>query len=329
MIKKSILPIIASSLLLVSCTPKSNEVIEEKKQSSFSTSYKENITTDKKLAFLGKSYSNNKYVFLGNLLFFPDPSNNERLSVAQITENSTSITSDLIIDSFNYNVNSIVTDGNNIYFSSSSIDKGIYKLDYLTKEITNIINDNAIEMLYYEDKIYYISSIDNNMYTYSIREKEKRLLSNYKTSNLVINNNSILYKNLSDQAKLYSLTSDGSSNFKIVDYPIDSFVIYNDEILFSNSNDNNYLYSVNPSNFEIQKVLNIKVSNLKQNDSNVYFINNEDPNSLYQLVRNNENNKFEAIKVFPDFINEYYTSNNLLFIEAANSLDNTKILSTN
>ncbi len=329
MIKKFILPVIASSLLLVSCATKSNEAIEEKKQSTLSTSYKENVTTDKKIAFLGKSYSNNKYIFLGNLLFFPNPSNNERLSVAEIPQDSTNIHDDSIIDSFNYNVNSIVTDGNSIYFSSSSIDKGIYKLDYQSKEITNIIKDSAIEMVYYEDKLYYISSIDNNIYTYSIKEKERKLLSTSKTNNLIINNNSIIYKNLSDQAKLYCLTTDGSNNFKITDFPIDSFVIHNDDILFSNSNDNNYLYSVNPSTFETKKILDIQVSKLKQNDNNIYFINNEDPNTLYQLGQNNETNKFEATKVFPYFINDYYTSNNLLFIEAAHSLDNIKILSTN
>lgn len=329
MIKKFILPIIASSLLLVSCTAKSNEAIEEKKQTNLTTSYKDKIITNKKIAFLGKSHFNNKYIFLGNLLFFPNPSNNERLSVAEVSEGSTNIPDDSIIDSFNYNINSIVTDGNNIYFSSSSIDKGIFKLDYQTKEITNIINDSAIEMVYYESKLYYISSIDNNIYTYSIKEKERKLLSSSKASNLIINNNSIFYKNLSDKAKLYCLTIDGSSNFKIIDFPIDSFVIYNDEILFSNSNDNNYLYSINPSTSESKKILDIKVSKLKQNDNKIYFINNEDPNYLYELTTNNETNKFEAIKIFSYFINDYYTSENLLFIEAAHSLDNIKILSNN
>lgn len=329
MIKKFILPIIASSLLLVSCTTKSNEAIEEKKQTNLTTSYKDNIITNKKIAFLGKSHSNNKYIFLGNLLFFPNPSNNERLSVAEVSKDSTNIPDDSIIDSFNYNVNSIVTDTNNIYFSSSSIDKGIFKLDYQTKEITNIINDSALEMVYYEGKLYYISSIDNNIYIYSIKEKERKLLSSSKASNLIINNNSIFYKNLNDRAKLYCLTIDGSSNFKIIDFPIDSFVIYNDEILFSNSNDNNYLYSINPSTSESKKILDIKVSKLKQNDNKIYFINNEDPNSLYELTTNNETNKFEAIKIFSYFINDYYTSENLLFIEAAHSLDNIKILSSN
>ncbi|MCF0146934.1 MAG: DUF5050 domain-containing protein [Clostridium sp.] len=329
MLKKFILPIIASSLLLVSCTTESNDVIEEKKQTNLTTSYKQNIITDKKIAFLGKSYFNNKYVFLGNLLFFPNPSNNERLSAAELSEGSTNITDDSIIDSFDYNVNSIVTDDTSIYFSSTSTDKGIFKLDYQKKEITNIINDSAIEMLYYEDKIYYISSIDNNIYTYSIKEKERKLLSSSKASNLIINNNSIFYKNLSDKAKLYCLATDGSSNFEVMDSPIDSFVINNDEILFSNSKDNNYLYSINPSNSETKKILDIKASNLKQNDNKIYFISNEDPNSLYELTQNNESNNFEATKIFSYFINDYYTSENMLFIEAAHSLDNINILSIN
>ncbi len=329
MIKKFTLPIIASLFLLVSCTTENNEAIEEKKQTKLSTSYKENNINDKKIAFLGKSYSSNKYTFLGNLLFFPNPNNNERLSVSDISDDATSIQDNSIIDSFNYNVNSITSDGNNIYFSSISTDKGLYKLDYQKKEVTNITTDSALEMVYYENRIYYISSNDNNIYTYSIKDKGKKLLTNSKSSNIIIDNNSIFYKNLSDNSKLYCLTTDGNSNFKIMDYPVDSFVIHDNEILFSNPNDDNYLYSLNSSTFETKKVLDMKVSKLKQTDDNIYFINNEDPNSLYQLTQNDETNKFEATQIFPDFINDYYPSEKGLFIEAAHNLDNIHIIKYN
>lgn len=329
MIKKIIFPLIASLFLLVSCSTKNNEVIEEKKQTKLSTSYKENNLVEKKVAFLGKSYSNNKYTYLGNLLFFPNPNNNEVLSVADISDSTYSIQDNSIIDRFNYNTNSITSDVSNIYFSSISNNRGLFKLDYQKKEITNISTDTALEMLYYEDKLYYINSNDNNIYTYSIKDKSTRLLSDFRASNLLINNNSIFYKNLSDSSKLYCLTTDGITNLKIIDYPVDSFAIHNDELLFSNSKDNNYLYSLNPSNSEIKKLLDISVSNLKENNNTIYFINNEDPKALYKLTTNNETNKFEATEVFPYFTNDYYPSEKGLFIEAAHSLDNITIIPYN
>ncbi len=101
--------------------------------------------------------------------------------------------------------------------------------------------------------MYYISSEDKYIYSYSIKDKEIKLLSSSKASNLLINNNSIYYKNLSDNSKLYCLTINNKDNFKLMDSSVDSFVIHNDEMLFSNSKDNNYLYSLNSSTFESKK----------------------------------------------------------------------------
>lgn len=329
MIKKFIITVIASLFIFVGCSTKNNEATEEKKQNKLSTSYKDNTITDKKIAFLGKSYSNSKYAFLGNLLFFPNPNNNDILSVSDIAEDATYIDTTSIIDNFNYNTNAIATDGNNIFFSSISTEKGLYKLDYQKKEITNLTPDSALEIVYYDNNLYYISSNDKYIYSYSIKDKEKKLLSSSKSSNLLINNHSIYYKNLSDNSKLYCLTTNNNNNFRIIDSSVDSFLIHNDEILFSNSNDNNYLYSLNPSTFESKKILDIGVSKLKQDDNKMYSINSEDPNFLYELILNNETNKFEAKEIFPHFTNDYYTSEKGLFIEAAHSLDNINILKYN
>lgn len=329
MIKKFILPVIASLFIFVGCSIKNNEATEEKKQSKLSTSYKDNTITNKKIAFLGESYSNSKYIFLGNLLFFPNPNNNDILSISKITEDATYIDTSSIIDSFNYNTNAIATDGNNIFFSSSSTKKGLYKLDYQKKEITNLIQDSALEIVYYDNKLYYINSKDKYIYSYSIKDKEIKLLSSSKASNLLINNNSIYYKNLSDNSKLYCLTINNKDNFKLIDSSVDSFVIHNDEILFSNSKDNNYLYSLNSSTFESKKVLDIGVSNLKQDNNKIYCINSEDPNFLYELIPNNETNKFEAKKIFPNFANNYYTSEKGIFIETTHNLGTINILKYN
>ncbi|MBE6054312.1 MAG: DUF5050 domain-containing protein [Clostridium sartagoforme] len=329
MTKKIILLSIASLFIFAGCTKDNNEAIEEKDKFTLSTSYKESTTNNKNINFLGNTYSNTKYVFLGDLLFFPDSKSNEKLSIAKLSEDIDIVDDKSIIDSFDYNVNTLTTDGTYIYFSSISNDNGIYKLDYQKKEITKIHDSSASEIVYNGDKLYYINSKDNKIYSYSIKDKEVKLLSSSTAGNFIINNNFILYRNLSDNSKLYSLSTDGSINFKITDFSIDSFVIYNNDILFSNSNDNNYIYSINTSTFEIKKVLNISASKLKQYENNIYFINNEDPNSIYLLTSNNESNNFEYIKVFSSFVNDYYINEKRLFIESASDLDKVKIINLN
>lgn len=329
MIKKLILPIIASTFIFVGCSNDNKEATEEKNNTTLTTSYKETTDNGKKIVFSGKTSFNSKYTFLGNLLFFPDPKNNDRLSVSDISNDANNIYDNSIIDNFDYNVNSLSTDGNYIYFSSISNEKGLYRLDYQKKEITKINDDATLEMVYQGDKLYYISLKDNKLYSYDIKNKENKLLSDSSAGSFIINNTSIFYKNLNDGSNLYCLRTDGSSNFKITDSPVDSFVIYNNEILFSNSNDNNYIYSLDISNFETKKILSTSVSKLKQYEGNIYFINNEDPNSLYKLIPPSENNAFECNKIFSYFINEYYTSDKGIFVEAASSLDNIKIIKDN
>lgn len=329
MIKKSILPIIASLFIFVGCSNENKKAIEEKKQTVLTTSYKETTNNNKKIVFSGKTSSNNKYTFLGKLLFFPDPKNNQKLSVSEFPEALDNIDDDLIIDNFNYNVNSLATDGTYIYFSSIASDRGLYRLDYQKREITKITDDSILEMIYQGGKLYYINLTDNKIYSYDIKNKEKKLISSSTTNSFIMNNNSIFYKNLNDGSKLYCLNTDDNVNFKMTDSPVDSFVIYNNEILFSNSNDNNYIYSLDISNLETKRILNTSVSNLKQYENNIYFINNEDPNSLYTLIQNSENNKFEYNNVYPHFLNEYYAADKYIFIENASDLDNIKIVTVN
>lgn len=332
MTKKLILPIIASLFVFVGCSnnKNNNEAIEENNKTTLTTSYRETTDNNEKIILSGKTSSNTKFTLLGNLLFFPDPNNNEKLSVSDISEGIDNIANNSIIDIFNYSVNSLATDGNYIYFSSISDERGLYRLDYQKKEINKINDDANLEMVYQENKLYYISSKDNKLYSYDIKNKEKKLLSDSSASNIILNNTSIFYKNLNDESKLYCLTTDGSANFKLTNSPVDSFVIYdNKNILFSNSSDNNYIYSLDQSTFETKRILGTSVSNLKQYEDNIYFINNEDPNSLYTLIPSNENNKFEYSNVFPYFVNEYYMTDKYVFIEAASSLDNIKIINYN
>ncbi|WP_084766837.1 DUF5050 domain-containing protein [Clostridium nigeriense] len=329
MIRKMFLLIIISSFLLVGCSNDTNTEIKEENETKITTSYKQTVDTSKKIIFSGKTLSNSKYVSLGNLVFFPDINNNNKLSAANTSNTSDTIGKNSIIDIFDFNVTSLSTDGNYIYFSSIAPEKGLYKLDYEKKEITKINNYSPAELIYENEKLYYINSNDNKFYYYNIKNKQTYLLSNSTSNSFIFNNNSIFYINYNDGSKLYCLKTDGSANFKITDTAVESFVIYDNEILFSNPNDNNYIYSLDISNLQTKKVLDLSSSNLKQNENNIYFINNEDPNSLYKLLPNKETSDYEYNKVFSDYVNEYYPTAKGIFIEAANNLDSIKFISEN
>lgn len=330
MFKRLSIIIISLNFILVSCSSDNNsDEVQQKSETKITTSFKENIDNSKKIIFSGKTLSINKYASLGNLLFFSDINNNNKLSVVTLPNTSSIIESNLIIDSFDFNLVSLATDENYIYFSSNSPEKGFYRLSYEKREITKLNTDFPVGLIYENERLYYINSNDNKLYYYNIKDNKTYLLSNSSTKSFILNNNSIFYINYNDGSKLYCLKTDGSSNFNITDIPVESFVIYDDQILFSNSNDNNYIYSLDINSFQIKKVLNLSASSLKQNSNNIYFINNEDPNSLYKLLPNKGDSNYEYTKVFSDYVNEYFITDSGIFIETANNLKSIQFIKEN
>lgn len=326
MIKKIIAIIMASSFLLVGCSKTDDQTSLDENKTTLTTSYKKEIDTSKRIVLSGKTSDYTKYSFLGNLLFFPDPNNDNKLSVAEIKEGTTTINESLIKENFDYSVDSLVSDGNYIYFSSISGDKGVYKLDYQKKEITKVINNSTLNLVYQNDFLYYIDSLSKGIYSFNLKTTEKKLLSSKQVSEFILNNNSIFYKNIEDSNKLYCLKIDTSANFKLTDYPVDSFVTYNNFILFSNTAEKNYIYSIDASNLEVRKVLSLSTSKLKQYENTIYFINNDDPNSIYKISEEGDINELKYEEVSSSFTNDYFPYEDGLFIETASSINEVTLL---
>ncbi|GAA0110518.1 DUF5050 domain-containing protein [Clostridium tertium] len=329
MVKKTLFLLIISTFLLTGCTNKDSNTDSTNNTTTLSTSYKESTNTDTKLTLSGKTSTYTKYIYLGNLLFFPNASNNNKLSVLDISKTTNKITNDLVIDDFDYSVDSIATDNNFIYFSSLSNSKGLYKLDYQKKNITKISDSYPKGLVYQNGKLYYTDLNTQNIYSLDIKSNSKTLLSNTKVGEFIVNNNSIYYKNLDDSSKLYCLKIDSGANFKLTDTPVDSFITYSNKILFINTSDNNSLYSLDSSTKEIKKALNINATKLKQFDDKIYFINNNDPNSIYELKTIDQDNNFNYNKVFSDFTNEYFPTDKGIFIETSSNTNEIEILNIN
>lgn len=329
MLRKFFSFLIISTFFLTGCSNQIPESDSSAKNHSLSTSYKENITTNNKIILSGKTLTNYKYIYLGNLLFFPDPNNNNKLSVSELAKSNTVISQESIIDIFDYSIDYLISNNDIIYFSSISKDRGLFKLDYQKNTITKLNNDSPKGLIYANEKLYYIDSNTQNIYSYDVKSNSKSLLSTSKVGNFIINNNSIFYRNLDDNSKLYCLKIDGSSNIKLTDDSVDSFVTYNNEILFVNSSDNNTLHSFNILNSESKKILNVDASKLKQSDERIYFINNASANTICQLTKNKENNDYTFTEIFSDSTNEYFPTDKGIFIETSANINEVKFISIN
>ncbi|MEG1392707.1 MAG: protein translocase subunit SecD [Christensenellaceae bacterium] len=81
------------------------------------------------------SISTSPYIYLGNLVFFPDKENNNRLSTIETLTSSGYIQQSNIKDIFQYSTESIATINNTVYFSNGSDGNSLYSLDYEGNEI--------------------------------------------------------------------------------------------------------------------------------------------------------------------------------------------------
>lgn len=326
MLKKLISTLILSILLLVSCSAPSTETPKENTEVSNDVTVSDNTESSKNITLSDKTLYNNKYLYIENLLFFPDPLNNNNLSLAKISSDDTLVSNGSIIDFYPYALLSIDKNGNTIYFSSNSQDGGLFQLDYVNSKITKLIDSIPLEMFYTEDKIVYINSKDKYIYYYDLKKNENVLLSNNKSSNLLYNNKYIFYKNLDDDSKIYSVKIDGTSKHKITDVSVDSLAISNNNLLYFNGDNDNILCSVDLSTQKVNKYLNIKGHNLKEYDGTLYYISTEDPNALYSLSQSTDGESYEGNLIYSDFVNDYFPSSNGIYIEKASNLEEITIL---
>ncbi len=338
MFKKAFPILLMLTLLLVGCSKGAEEgendtastpnTQETKNNISSKVSFTDNKKdTSKNVILSTETLTSNKFLYLGNLLFFPNPEDNNKLTLAEIPDSNTYINEDYIKTSFDYSISYINSIDNIIYFSSISQDnKGLYKFDYEKDTFSKLSNDIAVDLISKDDYFYYINSSDKLIYSYNVKSNEKKLLSNKRAGKFIFNNNFIFYQNLDDNSNLYALKSDGTSNIKLTDVSVDSFITYNNGLLFFDSSNDNTLYFLNLSQNKITKHSYIKGYNLKQYNDKIYFINSESPNSLHSLTMNTNEDKFESTLILSDFVNDYFITNDKIFVEKASNLNGIQVL---
>ncbi|MBU3134547.1 DUF5050 domain-containing protein [Clostridium gasigenes] len=325
--KKLLLTLLLSSFLLIGCN--SNK-------SSTNTDTLIGVTNDKTsnsssptptLVITDTAISCSPYLSLGNLIFFPDKENNNRLSTMEEPKASGYINQSNIKDIFEYPIESIAAINDIVYFSNGSDGNTLYSLNYQNNEAKKINNNYALNLTATLDTLYYINKNDNNkLYFYNAKDSTSGIITNDSFGKFIINGDYILYQNLSDKANLYSIKLDGSNKMKLTDVSVDSFIPYESEVLYINSEDNNTLYRTNPSTRKTNRLTLVHGENLKISDKKAFIIDNDSSNRLSSLTIDFGKNTASTSKLTDDAINNYFPTQKGIFLEKSPDVNKSFIL---
>lgn len=330
MLKKAIPLVLLSSFFLTACSAAEKAKNETKDKNNKIEISQPTTPPNSNLTLVDKSITYSPYLNLGNLIFFPDKENNNKLSTTEKSTSNSYVLNDNIKDTFNYPVESLITIDNSIYFSNTSDNNSLYKLDYQRNEFTKVNNNSVYNLTSQSKELYYINRTDNNkLYHYNLANSTSYSLSDDSCGKFIINGNSILYQNLSDGAKLYSISIDGNNRKKLTDNSVDSFTVYSGQILFINSDENNSLYKLDVKSEKTNKIASINGTELKNSNNKLYFINIASGNNLCSLSVDLNKNEAKASQITTDSINQYYLNDNEIFLDKTLDVNKTYVIKQN
>lgn len=324
--KKIIFLIFFISSLLISCSKPINEV---EKNKLTNTKYPEISFTSKEnneLIISNEYISYTPYNFLGKLLLLPDKSNNNKLISINTPKYSGYIDTTLPITTFNYSIESLVTIDNDVYFTNINDNNSIYKLNYITNEISKISSVSAYNLTQKDDYLFFINKDHNNkLMSYNLTNNKLNIITNDKVGKYIVNGNNILYQNLNDKSRLYSISIDSSNKMCLSEFSVDSFIAYKNIIYMVNSNENNALYSFNPINNFTKKEFELNGYNLKCSNDRILYIDNE-TNTLRELYIDTNTNRYNKSNPLEYNVNEYFVINNSIFLEKSSNVNKSFLI---
>ena len=191
---------------------------------------------------------------------------------------------------------------NIIYFTNTSENNNLYKLDYEKKSITLVSSNSFSKIASSANDIIYINkAMGDTLGCYNTKNNTSIQLSSDKCGSFIVNGEYILYQNLNDNSSLYVIKKDGSGRQKLTSTGVDSFATYN------------YLYSLNLSSKESQRIDLLKGTNLKHHNESFYFISLEHSNHLYSFSIDDELNIIGKTPRINDAISDYYLTESGIF----------------
>ena len=147
------------------------------------------------LNFIASDLSYSKFISIGQLLFFSDSNNNNKLSVTSSSLSKNYIEDENIQDIYDYSVESMTSIDNIIYFTNTSENNNLYKLDYEKKSITLVSSDSFSKIASSANDIIYINkAMGDTLGCYNTKNNTSIQLSSDKCGSFIVNGEYILYQ---------------------------------------------------------------------------------------------------------------------------------------
>lgn len=263
------------------------------------------------------------FVFNGTDLIFPNPDENNRISIIPDPLPENILESKNVTDFADYSADNITLIDGIIYFADGSDNNALSSFDTSNKKHTKLNTHSTHNLIALKDQLYYVNKNDNNkIYNYNTSNATTKLISADSAGSFIVNEDYVIYQNLSDNSKLYSIKTDGTGRQKLTDYTANSFVVLNGQLLFFNSSDNNNLYSLDPSTMESKRIYIMNGFQLKLINSSLYFINGDDANNLYSLSVDFNNSTATYVPEITQSINEYFLTPTGIFYSPSINVNN-------
>ncbi|MGL5085494.1 MAG: DUF5050 domain-containing protein [Clostridium sp.] len=324
---KFLLIFLIASTFLISCSNSNKTATKDNFVGINNTQLPNTTPPEPSILISEKTTQYSPYQSLGNLIFFPDKENNNRLSSIYKQDKSGYIEQSSIKDIFNYQAESIAIINETIYFSNGSDSNSLYSLDYQRNETKKINNNYAFNLTSNLDTLYYINKNDKNkLYFYNTTNLKSSTLTSDNVGKFIINGDYILYQNLSDKANLYSIKLDGSKRTKLTDNSVNSFTTYKNEIIYINSDDNNTLYRLNPTTNTSTRLNLVHGENLKVFDDKLFIIDSDNSNNLSSVTIDFEKNTATTTQLISGTINNFFPSGDGVFLEKSPDVNKSYIL---
>lgn len=263
------------------------------------------------------------FLFNGNNLIFPNPDENNRISIIPSPLPKDILESKSVTDFANYSADNMVLINQMIYFSNGSDNNTLSSFNISDKAYTKLNDDSVNNLIAANSELFYINkNNENKIYKYNTSTAEHSLVCPDSVGSFIINGDFIVYQNLSDNSKLYSIKTDGTNRQKLTDYTANSFIVFDGQLLFFNSSDNNNLYSLDPSTLSCKRISIMNGFQLKIIDKSIYFINGSDSNNLYSLSVDLKNSTATSKSEISEGINEYYLTTSGIFYSPSINVNN-------
>ncbi|GAA0079368.1 hypothetical protein UT300005_37470 [Clostridium sp. CTA-5] len=323
--KKNLLYLILSISIFsfMGCSAKKQPSSENKQSQNYSATNSLNKDVISPFILTDSTSLNCPFVFNDTTLVFPNPDENNRISMIKDPLPKDILKSENLSDFVNYSTNNLALINGLLYFADGSSGNSLASLNLTDKTYTKLNEDSVNNLIASTEDLFYINKNDNNkMYKYNITNKNSSALSLDSVGSFVLNGDFIIYQNLSDSSKIYSIKSDGTNRQKLTDYTANSFMPFNGSLLFFNTSDNNTLYSLDITTLESKRISLVKGEKLKGIGTQLFFINNEDSNYLYSLSVDLNKPEVTYKPYISDSINEYYLTPSGVFYEKSININN-------